>query len=51
MKHLTVVATLLTAGPAFAHNGAHIHPHGSETSLLFLAAILIAGAGLLAARR
>ncbi len=26
-----VLPLTLTAAPAFAHNGAHLHPHGTES--------------------
>lgn len=44
MKRLTTLAALgtLTAGPALAHGGAHVHPHGGEVwlALAFGAALL-----------
>ena len=40
---------IATALPAAAHEGAHLHPHGSEGWLSVIAALtLIAGAGLVA---
>ncbi len=42
MKQLHVLAltATLTAGPALAHGGAHIHPHGAE---IWIAAAFAAG--------
>lgn len=46
---LTAIATVLAA-PAFAHGGAHLHPHGFETLTGFVALAVIATAGYLALR-
>lgn len=46
MKHLLVLvpALALTAGPALAHGGAHVHPHGAEVWIaLILAAAVVGG--------
>lgn len=46
-------AGLLLAGPAYAHTGAHLHPHGSDTSwggLLLVGLAVAAVAGLVALR-
>ncbi|TNJ44397.1 hypothetical protein [Phaeobacter sp. B1627] len=46
MKPLTalVPALALTAGPALAHGGAHVHPHGAEVWLaLALVAVVVLG--------
>ncbi len=54
MKRLPALASAiaLTAGPALAHDGAHLHPHGSESWLpLILAAVTIGGAAALAYAR
>ncbi|ANP37427.1 MULTISPECIES: hypothetical protein [Rhodobacterales] len=51
MKHLPALASAiaLTAGPALAHGGAHLHPHGSESWLpVILAALTVGGAAALA---
>jgi len=44
MKHLPALASAiaLTAGPALAHGGAHLHPHGSESWLPVILAALTA---------
>ncbi|MBT8153200.1 hypothetical protein KMP13_04710 [Epibacterium ulvae] len=48
MKRLNAFAfaATLTAGPALAHGGAHIHPHGAET---WIAAAIAAGIAAIAA--
>ena len=49
----TLGLTLLTAAiaaPAFAHNGAHLHPHGFETLTGFVVVAVLAAAGYLALR-
>lgn len=43
MKLLLSTLALTAATPAFAHGGAHIHPHGTEVAIaasLILAAIV-----------
>lgn len=48
-KLITTGAALLTAAPALAHPGSHMHPHGAESWLSLLPAVaLIAVAGLIA---
>lgn len=45
MKHLhaLALASTFTAGPALAHGGAHVHPHGAETWIaLAIAAGIVA---------
>ena len=45
MRSFAVLAPiLLAAGPAAAHQGMHIHPHGIDAAWAFLAGTL-AGAG------
>ena len=44
-KVMANILTLATAGAAFAHEGGHIHPHGSET-LIVVGTILVVGAGM-----
>jgi hypothetical protein len=45
MKKLALaVPALFVALPAAAHEGAHLHPHGSETAMLVLTAALVGGA-------
>lgn len=51
MKQLPALAMAftLTAGPALAHGGAHLHPHGAETWLpSLLAALTLCGLAALA---
>lgn len=44
---VTVAVTALSAGPALAHGGAHVHPHGAGLWLdLAVLAALAAGAVL-----
>ncbi len=40
MIRLTTIAAAWAAGPALAHDGAHLHPHGTEFPL---AAVFAAG--------
>ncbi len=50
MKQLPALALAipLTAGPALAHGGAHLHPHGAETWLpALLVALTLGGAAVL----
>ncbi|MBO9452981.1 peptidase M23 [Tropicibacter sp. R16_0] len=42
MKYVLTPVAALTAMPAFAHSGAHLHPHGSEAWLaVVLAAVTV----------
>ncbi|GAA3876635.1 peptidase M23 [Celeribacter arenosi] len=42
MKQLTLSAAFtLTALPAFAHGGAHIHPHGMELTVAALSLVAV----------
>ncbi len=51
MKTFLVTVLTLTATSAFAHDGAHMHPHGMESAWGYaLVALLAAGATLLAVR-
>lgn len=44
MKNLAMTAAaLVVAGPAFAHGGAHLHPHGFELAVGFGAACAVVG--------
>ncbi|WP_172684809.1 hypothetical protein [Phaeobacter sp. 11ANDIMAR09] len=50
MKQLPALALAIpiTAGPALAHGGAHLHPHGAETWLpALLVALTLGGAAVL----
>ena len=52
MKKLITVAAAVLATPALAHDGAHLHPHGTESWLALLPAVaLIATALLIWSRR
>ncbi|MCE0505793.1 hypothetical protein LR948_10530 [Roseivivax sp. GX 12232] len=49
MRHLLIPAAALLAGPAFAHEGAHLHPHDGAGWLAVTAALaVLALAGVLA---
>ncbi|WP_417838314.1 hypothetical protein [Tritonibacter scottomollicae] len=46
MKHLPAMtlALMIAAGPALAHGGAHIHPHGAEVWIaLAVVAVIVVG--------
>ena len=44
MKYVLTPVASLTAMPAFAHSGAHLHPHGSVIWLVVvLAALTVVG--------
>ena len=44
MKYVLPPLAALTAFPAFAHSGAHLHPHGAESWLVVaLAAVTVVG--------
>ncbi|GAB5439256.1 hypothetical protein [Falsiruegeria mediterranea] len=44
MKYVLTPIAALTAMPALAHSGAHLHPHGSESWLaVVLAAVVVIG--------
>lgn len=51
MKWIIAPATALLASPALAHDGLHLHPHGTETILTGLAVIATLGTLYLASRR
>ncbi|APG48641.1 hypothetical protein [Phaeobacter porticola] len=44
MKHLTALASafILTAGPALAHGGAHVHPHSAEAWMAITVVAVVA---------
>jgi len=50
MKYLSSLGLFLAAGPAFAHDGVHITPHGAEWVPVFLGLSVIALAGAIALR-
>lgn len=43
LLHALAFTTTLTAGPALAHGGAHVHPHGAE---VWIAALVVAASAL-----
>lgn len=44
MKHAISILAMLAASPAFAHSGAHLHPHGAVTWIaVTLAALTVGG--------
>ena len=44
MKYVLTPVAALPAMPAFAHSGAHLHPHGAETWLVVaMAAATVVG--------
>jgi hypothetical protein len=54
MRPFAILAPILIAGPALAHEGAHLHPHGIDGAWAFLAGTLLGGvavAALVRARR
>ena len=53
MKPALLPAALVAMLPslAIAHDGGHLHPHGSEPMVLLIGAVLIGLSGALAARR
>jgi hypothetical protein len=48
MRPFAILAPMLIAGPALAHEGAHLHPHGIDVAWVFLAGSLIGGAAVAA---
>ncbi len=48
MKYLLPIMALPLATPAFAHQGAHMHPHGAES---WLTAVAVLGAAAYGAYR
>lgn len=49
MKTLLIALATLAASPAVAHEGAHVHPHGSEAWLaLVLLSVSVSVVGTLA---
>lgn len=52
MTRMLVPAFALTASPALAHSGAHLHPHGAGNWLTVVLALGVIGlAALLMARK
>ena len=44
MKYVLTPIAALTGMPAFAHSGAHLHPHGAEAWLVVaIAAVTVVG--------
>tara|TARA_R100000935_G_scaffold48991_1_gene74011 strand:- start:944 stop:1129 length:186 start_codon:yes stop_codon:yes gene_type:complete len=50
MKYLMILPAALLAGPALAHPGAHIAPHGAEWMPVFMGLAVIATAAIVALR-
>jgi hypothetical protein len=48
MRPFAILAPILLAGPALAHEGAHLHPHGIDGAWAFLAGSLVGGAAVAA---
>jgi hypothetical protein len=46
MRPFAIFAPILIAGPALAHEGAHLHPHGIDGAWAFLAGTLLGGAAV-----
>ena len=51
MRPFAVLAPVLVAAPALAHEGAHLHPHGIDGAWLFLAGTLLGGIAVAAVVR
>jgi hypothetical protein len=47
----SVLASVLAASPVLAHDGVHVHPHGSEGWLMIVAALAVIGLAVVIARR
>lgn len=50
MKYLSFAGMILAAGPALAHEGLHVTPHGAEWVPVFLGLSVIGLAGVIALR-
>lgn len=48
MRPFAILASTLIAGPALAHEGAHLHPHGIDSAWMFLAGTLLGGVAVAA---
>ena len=48
MRPFAILAPILIAGPALAHEGAHLHPHGIDGAWAFLAGTLLGGVAVAA---
>jgi hypothetical protein len=51
MRPVAILAPIVLAGPALAHEGAHLHPHGIDGAWLFLAGTLLGGIAVAAVVR
>lgn len=49
MKRLSIAALILSASPALAHDGMHMHPHGYEA--LIVSALVALGVAAIGLRR
>lgn len=41
MKYLALLPAMLAAGPALAHDGLHLHPHGVEAIVTLIATVVM----------
>jgi len=46
MRPFAILAPILLAAPAFAHEGAHLHPHGIDAGWAFLAGTALGAAAI-----
>lgn len=46
MRPFAILAPMLIAVPAFAHEGAHLHPHGIDAAWAFLAGTALGAAAI-----
>jgi hypothetical protein len=51
MRPFAILSPILIAGPALAHEGAHLHPHGIDGAWMFLAGTLLGGLAVAALAR
>lgn len=46
MRPFAILAPILVAYPALAHEGAHLHPHGIDSAWAFLAGTVLGGVAI-----
>ncbi len=46
MRPFAILAPMLIAAPALAHEGAHLHPHGIDAAWAFLAGSVLGAAAI-----
>lgn len=51
MRLLGLLATTFASAPAWAHEGAHLHPHGTEGIAILLLSAAVAAAVIYMVRR